>query len=68
MPAVVLDGNEWGQVMAILATAPWKDANPLLMKIGAQLQASADPARMRDAAEQRMRDLQGNGGEEADHG
>lgn len=39
MPAVDLEPNEWGQVMAILATAPWRDANPLLMKIGQQLQA-----------------------------
>ena len=37
MPTVNLDANEWGQVMAILATAPWRDANPLLMKIGEQL-------------------------------
>ena len=40
MPAVNLDGNEWGQVMAILSTAPWRDANPLLMKIGDQLRAA----------------------------
>ena len=37
MPVVNLDANEWGQVMAILSTAPWRDANPLLMKIGEQL-------------------------------
>jgi len=40
MPAVDLDANEWGQVMAILATAPWRDANPLLMKIGNQLRTA----------------------------
>lgn len=38
MPSVELTGQEWGQVMAILSTAPWRDANPLLMKIGQQLQ------------------------------
>jgi len=39
MPVVDLSGQEWGQVMAILSTAPWRDANPLLMKIGDQLRA-----------------------------
>jgi hypothetical protein len=28
---------EWQQVMAIISTAPWRDANALLMKIGEQL-------------------------------
>jgi len=42
MPAVALDDNEWGQVMAILATAPWRDANPLMMKIGGQLRTQAE--------------------------
>jgi hypothetical protein len=37
MPAVMLDDNEWGQVMALLANASWRDANPLIMKIGNQL-------------------------------
>jgi hypothetical protein len=37
MPAVDLEENEWGQVMAILSAAPWRDANPLLMKMGEQL-------------------------------
>jgi hypothetical protein len=38
MPSVELTDQEWQQVMGILSTAPWRDANPLLMKIGAQLQ------------------------------
>jgi hypothetical protein len=47
-PSVALTAQEWTQVMAILSTAPWRDANPLLMKIGEQLQrqmpgAVADP-------------------------
>ena len=42
MPAVALDDNEWGQVMAILADAPWKVANPLMMKIGGQLRVQAE--------------------------
>ena len=37
MPSITLDNNEWQQVLAILATAPWHQANPLLMKIGNQL-------------------------------
>ena len=37
MPKVELDDNEWSLVMGIIATAPWRDANPLLMKIGNQL-------------------------------
>jgi hypothetical protein len=41
---VALDDNEWQQVLAILATAPWRDANPLLMKIGNQLRQHHNPA------------------------
>jgi hypothetical protein len=39
MSAVDLNDQEWGQLMGILADAPWKIANPLLMKIGDQLRA-----------------------------
>ena len=55
MPAVNLDANEWGQVMAILSTAPWRDANPLLMKIGDQLrvQVSSPPPPLTPADTQR---------------
>jgi hypothetical protein len=35
--AVVLDIEEWQQVMALMAEAPWRVANPLLMKVGEQL-------------------------------
>lgn len=41
MPSVELDDQEWQAVMAIVATAPWRDANPLLMKIGGQLRNQA---------------------------
>jgi hypothetical protein len=41
MSSVNLNDNEWGQLMSILADAPWKIANPLLMKIGDQLRAEA---------------------------
>ena len=42
---VDLSDQEWGQVMQILATAPWRDANPLLMKIGEQLRKGQDLTR-----------------------
>ena len=37
MSRVDLDDEEWQRVIAIIATAPWSQANPLLMKISAQL-------------------------------
>jgi hypothetical protein len=37
MSTVHLDDEEWQRVLAIIATAPWNAANPLLMKIGEQL-------------------------------
>ena len=37
--AVYLSEKEWQQVMGLISLAPWREANPLLMKIGAQLQA-----------------------------
>ena len=41
MPMVDLSDSEWAQVMGLLSTAPWRDANPLLMKIGNQLREQA---------------------------
>ena len=41
---VDLSDQEWGQVMQVLATAPWNVANPLLMKIGEQLRKAAQLA------------------------
>lgn len=38
---VHLSEREWQAVMGLISLAPWRDANPLLMKIGAQLQAQA---------------------------
>jgi hypothetical protein len=37
VPTVQLDDDEWQKVMACISQAPWNIANPLLMKIGAQL-------------------------------
>ena len=43
---VDLSEQEWNQVVAILASAPWSTANPLLMRIGQQLQPQKNgPAR-----------------------
>jgi hypothetical protein len=39
MAMVTLEDQEWQQVLALLSDAPWRVANPLLMKIGQQLQA-----------------------------
>jgi hypothetical protein len=39
MASVELNDGEWQAVLAMMALAPWRDANPLLMKIGQQLQA-----------------------------
>jgi len=42
MPAVVLEDSEWQMVLGILSTAPWRDANPLMMKIGTQLRTQQE--------------------------
>ena len=41
MATVNLDEREWQQVLSILSQQPWHIANPLLMKIGQQLQPQA---------------------------
>jgi hypothetical protein len=50
MQTVTLEEKEWQVVMGLMSLGPWRDANPLLMKIGQQLQAQ-DPAN-RQAQEQ----------------
>jgi hypothetical protein len=42
---VRLDDGEWQTVISIISTAPWRDANPLLMKIGQQLRMQQDTMR-----------------------
>jgi hypothetical protein len=37
MSKIEMEDDEWQRVMACIALAPWRDANPLLMKIGEQL-------------------------------
>jgi hypothetical protein len=39
MIEVKLPIEQWQQVLAILATAPWAQANPLIMALGEQLRA-----------------------------
>jgi hypothetical protein len=38
MASVELSDQKWQQVLGMISLAPWRDANPLLMEIGAQLQ------------------------------
>ena len=68
MPQVDLEDPEWNAVMAQLAEGSWRTMNPLLIKIGSQLQAQRQGATkiaIRDAngpdIERAMRDL--NSGE-----
>jgi hypothetical protein len=44
MIEVKLPIEQWQQVLAILARAPWAEANPLIMGIGEQLRARSDEA------------------------
>jgi hypothetical protein len=41
MAVVELSDQEWQQILQMLSEAPWRLANPLLMKIGEQLRAQA---------------------------
>lgn len=50
MIEVRLDNEEWQRVLGILAQAPWSTANPLIMKIGQQLQQAAEMAAKREGA------------------
>jgi hypothetical protein len=43
MSSVELSDQEWGVLMGVLSEAPWKIANPLLMKIGEQLRQQHQP-------------------------
>jgi hypothetical protein len=45
--------EQWQQTLAILARAPWVEANPLIMTIGEQLRQGAEMAAKRDAAARR---------------
>jgi hypothetical protein len=44
---VGLEPEEWQRVLAVLAQGQWAIVNPLIMKIGAQLQAQAAIAETR---------------------
>lgn len=63
MSVVDLNDAEWGEVMAIISEAPWRRANPLLMKIGEQLRAQHVPPGAQHAQGQRI-DLNSNGNKE----
>lgn len=62
MTSIHLDDQQWQQVLAILSTAPWRDANPLIMAIGEQLRGAGQ--RTAPAASQAR--AEGNG-QEAHH-
>lgn len=47
---IELAEDEWQRVLAVLAQAPWSTANPLIMKIGAQMQAYGEMAAKREGA------------------
>jgi hypothetical protein len=40
---VELENQDWNQLLAILAQAPWHVANPIIMKIGEQLRQQGAP-------------------------
>ena len=50
MIEVRLDTEEWNRVLAVLAQAPWNQVNPLIMKIGQQLQTHGEMAAKREGA------------------
>lgn len=64
MSVVDLSDAEWGEVMAIISEAPWRRANPLLMKIGEQLRVQHQPPGAQHAHGQRI-DLNNGGNKEA---
>ena len=41
MISVEMEREEWDRVLMILAEKPWSIANPLIMKMGAQIQKQA---------------------------
>ena len=44
MATINLSDGEWQQILNILGDVPWRISNPLLMKIGEQLQRQQQPA------------------------
>lgn len=52
MPTVDLTMQEWNQIMGILGDVPWRISNPLLMRIGAQLQHQQQPVNKQTNSEE----------------
>lgn len=48
---VELEDEEWKSVLGCLAQAPWTIANPLLMKMGAQLQQQTNKQQTNNSGE-----------------
>lgn len=59
MLSVQLEVEDWNKVLAILAQAPWAQANPLIMAIGGQLRGQQGGAHERSVGEANHR---GNSG------
>jgi hypothetical protein len=67
---ITLDEREWQTVLQVLAGGPWNVVNPLLMKIGQQMQPAQGiaPSDFQKARQQMMDDaLKGNSGEQPNH-
>ena len=64
---VDLSEAEWNAILNLIAMGPWREANPLLMKIGEQMRAHAQRRSLAD-----MVPLSGDrgaaDGKEANHG
>jgi hypothetical protein len=60
MSSVDLSDQEWGVLMGVLSEAPWKIANPLLMKIGEQLRQAHMPPPNTAPTPEEIRQMGGN--------
>lgn len=67
MATVDLTPQEWQQVMAMISSAPWRDANPILMRIGEQLQAQHAELLKRNMPVDADANSPGGNGQESHH-
>jgi hypothetical protein len=49
--SVTLQLNTWNVILALIAEAPWKTADPLIAEVRRQLTASLDPAAAEHSAQ-----------------
>ena len=62
MAVVQLEDAEWQAVLGLMSLGPWREADPLLMKIGQQLQHQAQQEPLKQPIGKGIR-LDGNGRE-----